>query len=68
MPPLLSRLQAAKYLDVHYGTLTRWARTGMGPTYVRVGARGVRYRKSDLDAYLAEQTCDPVIDHSGKSI
>ncbi|WP_082385060.1 MULTISPECIES: helix-turn-helix domain-containing protein [unclassified Citromicrobium] len=68
MPPILSRQEAAKYLGVHPGTLTRWARTGMGPTYLRVGARGIRYRKSDLDAYLAEQTCDPVIDHYGRAI
>ena len=67
MAPLLSREKAANYLGVHYATLTRWASTGTGPAYIKVGTR-VRYRVADLDAYLAHQTCEPVIDHSGNTI
>ena len=68
MPQILSRQQAAEYLGVHYGTLTRWASTGMGPPYIKVGARGVRYRQKDLDDYLTKQTSEPVMDHGGNSI
>jgi hypothetical protein len=32
-------------------TLERWRQTGDGPRFVRVG-RAVRYRRSDLDAWL----------------
>ena len=67
MSPFLSRQKAADYLGVHYGTLTRWARTGTGPAYIKVGAR-VRYRVTDLDIYLAQQTHEPVIDHNGRTI
>lgn len=67
MSPLLSREKAASYLGVHYATLTRWARTGTGPAYIKVGTR-VRYKVADLDAYLAQQTCEPVLDHNGRAI
>lgn len=51
-----NRGQAAEYLDVKPQTLAIWAVTGRyGLPYVKVG-RSVRYRQSDLDAWLDRRT------------
>jgi len=57
-PSLLTRGQAAEYLRIKTQTLAVWAGQGRGPAFIKVG-RAVRYRKSDLDAWLAEQTVHP---------
>lgn len=49
---LMSRKEAAKYLGVSPSTLANWASTKkFSLPYFRVG-RAVRYRKSDLDAFI----------------
>ncbi|MBY0547053.1 MAG: helix-turn-helix domain-containing protein [Candidatus Obscuribacterales bacterium] len=51
--PLYTRRQAAAYLNCEPQTLAVWACTGRySLPYVRIG-RSVRYRKSDLDAFIA---------------
>lgn len=53
---LFTRPQAAEYLGVRPQTLACWATTGRyGLPFIRVG-RAVRYRKADLDAWLANRT------------
>lgn len=48
--------EAAKYLGVSPGTLEVWRATKRyGIPYIKVG-RLIQYRKSDLDAFLAERT------------
>ncbi len=55
--PLLTREQAAQYLGLSVQTLCNWACTGRGGLpYVRVSARAIRYRQTDLDAWLAART------------
>lgn len=49
---VLTPPQAAEYLQVPLRTLDAWRYRNTGPAYLRVG-RHVRYRRSDLDAYLA---------------
>lgn len=50
--PLMSPTQAASYLSVEVATLAVWRCTGRyALPYLKVG-RLVRYRKSDLDAFL----------------
>jgi predicted DNA-binding transcriptional regulator AlpA len=39
-------------------TLQKWRLNGEGPPYVKVGAL-VRYRRSDLEAWLASRTVTP---------
>lgn len=39
-------------------TLRQWRYLGVGPAYVKVG-RHVRYRRSDLDAFIAEHRVNP---------
>jgi excisionase family DNA binding protein len=54
--PLLTREEAARYLSIRPQTLAVWASTRRyNIPYVRVG-RAVRYRRSDLDAWLRERT------------
>ncbi len=49
---LLTISEAAQILQVSVATLRRWRADGIGPRSVLVG-RGIRYRVSDLDTYLA---------------
>jgi Helix-turn-helix domain len=54
--PLFSEGQAANYLgnEEHpfsVRTLQRWRVEGIGPKFAKLG-QSVRYRQSDLDAYL----------------
>ncbi|CAK0743211.1 hypothetical protein CCP4SC76_1300001 [Gammaproteobacteria bacterium] len=54
--PLLTDFEAAAYLDVAKHTLAVWRSTGRYRLpFVKVG-RLVRYRRSDLDAFLARRT------------
>lgn len=56
-PPtvLLTEQAASKRLAVEARTLQQWRVTGSGPPFVRVSRRCVRYRISDLDAWIAER-------------
>ncbi|MDD5036689.1 MAG: helix-turn-helix domain-containing protein [Methylococcaceae bacterium] len=54
--PFLDREQAAEYLGVRPQTLASWATTGRyNLPMIKVG-RLCRYRKDDLDAWLAKRT------------
>jgi excisionase family DNA binding protein len=56
LPELLTRGEAAEYLSIRPQTLAIWAMTQRyGLPIVRVG-RSVRYRRSDLDAFLSRRT------------
>lgn len=51
--------EVAEHLGVQPATLRQWRWRGWGPRYVKVGGgtRGfVRYRWSDVDAYVNAQT------------
>ena len=56
-PELLNTGDAAAYLGISRGTLEHWRteRPIKGPTHVRLGFQ-VRYRISDLEAWLEQQT------------
>lgn len=49
---LLTRPEAAKYLGLRPATLEVWAVKGRGPRFIKLGARAVRYRKSDVQAWV----------------
>ena len=46
---------AADFMGINHLTLQNWRSTGKSPRYVKVG-RSVRYRLSDLKAWLEAQT------------
>lgn len=56
-PELLTRTEAAEFLGLKAQTLACWATTGRNSLpFIKVGRRSVRYRKSDLQAFLAART------------
>ena len=61
---LLNTTQAAEVLQVTPGTLMVWRSTKRYPLkFVRVG-RNIRYRSSDLEAFLNARTMPGVADQS----
>jgi len=48
--------EAAEFLKVDEGTLSKWRSTGMGPRYIKVSARAIRYEESELQRFKAERT------------
>lgn len=50
-PDLLTPDQAAAYLQLPVRQLQTWRYLHTGPAYIKAG-RAVRYRRSDLDAWL----------------
>jgi excisionase family DNA binding protein len=47
--------QAARYLGVCEATLRAWRADGTGPRFFRAGEKLVRYRKADLDEWVASR-------------
>lgn len=61
--PFLSCEQAADYLQVSVRTLDVWRCTRRYPIpFVKIGSR-VRYRRADLDAWLASRTHGAATQH-----
>ena len=52
---LLTTREAAEYLDVSTAFLERDRWAGARIPFIKVGSRAVRYRLTDLDAYLDAQ-------------
>jgi len=52
-PYLLTTDQASDLLGLQPATLKRWRVLGIGPKYVRLGRRSIRYRQSDLKAFIS---------------
>ncbi len=60
---LLTEAEAAVFLAVARKSLERWRFLGIGPEFIRIGTRGIRYARDDLNRYIATQrrtsTSDP---------
>jgi len=52
LDPLLTTEQAAAYLGTTQRTLEGWRYEGAGPMFVKLRGRMVRYRPSDLQAFV----------------
>ncbi len=50
---LLDENQVSERLKVSARALQRWRALGVGPAFVRIGPRFVRYESSDVDAFVA---------------
>jgi predicted DNA-binding transcriptional regulator AlpA len=48
----LTRAEAALMLALEPQTLAKWAMDGRGPKLIKLNARVIRYRLSDLLAYI----------------
>lgn len=53
---LMDERQAADVLCYSVRALQNWRHRGGGPDFVKVSARSVRYRRADLDKWVAERT------------
>lgn len=51
---LVDEKEAAAILSIAVTTLRNWRTQRQGPQFVKVGSRLVRYRRSDLSAFLAK--------------
>ncbi len=56
--PLFDTTQAAAYLHSSEASLERYRALGVGPRWVKMSGI-VRYRRSDLDAYILDCTRQP---------
>lgn len=54
---MLKEGEAATLLGVSVRALQAWRCRGGGPPFVRVAARVIRYRQSDLRTWLASRVC-----------
>ena len=55
---LLTTEETADYLNVSRRTLSRWLREGIGPPSIKLPSGARRYRKADLDRWIAEHRAD----------
>ena len=49
----LTEPEAAAYLGISHVCLKKHRLDGIGPTYIRLSPRLIRYEKQDLDEYIA---------------
>jgi excisionase family DNA binding protein len=56
---LLTTAEVATFLGLKPITLVVWRVRRIGPPFVRVGGRTIRYNRSDLERYIAANTASP---------
>ena len=59
MDKLLSQNEAAERLAVQPRSLEAWRQRGIGPRYLRYSKTCVRYRLSDIQAWVATREVNP---------
>lgn len=65
---LLNTAEAADYLSVSMAFLERDRWAGARIPFIKVGSRAVRYRLTDLDAYLDSRTRQSTSDMGGNNV
>lgn len=63
---LLTQRQAATVLCLSERTVERMRVSGLGPKFVRVSGRSIRYRQSDLEAYIASRVVSSTSERPGQ--
>jgi excisionase family DNA binding protein len=61
---LLTTRELAAELGKPYRTLDQWRWRGLGPAYIKFG-NTIRYRRSDVEAWLDSRTHQPTESASG---
>lgn len=56
---LLTPDEAAAILDIPIRTLKLWRLDNLGPPYCQFGPRTIRYRSTDLERWIEQQTITP---------
>jgi excisionase family DNA binding protein len=62
---LLCTKEAARLLGVHHNTLCKWRIRGIGPRFIKAGTT-VRYRRSDIEAWLQSRTYENTTEYGGR--
>jgi hypothetical protein len=57
---LLTPKEAAEFLCVPEGTLAQWRSQRRGPAFLKLEDRLVRYRRPDLERYIASRIIEPL--------
>ena len=60
---LMNEIEAADLLCYSVRALQNWRHRGGGPDFVKVSSRSVRYRRTDLDKWIAERTVSNTSQH-----
>jgi predicted DNA-binding transcriptional regulator AlpA len=55
MSQLFLPAEVAALLRIEPRTLADWRYRGVGPPYIRLGGRDVRYRRSEIERFLADR-------------
>ena len=55
---LMTTIEASEYLQLPEAQMRQWRHLGRGPAFSRIG-RAVRYRRSDLDSFVAAGRVNP---------
>jgi hypothetical protein len=63
---MLDTEQAGAYLGVAGATLRDWKCQRIGPPFVQLSARVVRYRRSDLEQFIASRRVVPKVRSIGR--
>ena len=56
---ILTEKQLAQSKQISVSLVRKWRRNGEGPPFLRVGAKLIRYRRADVEAWLTGQRRDP---------
>ncbi len=62
---LLTEVQAADFLNLSVRCLQAWRVRGGGPCYSKIG-RSVRYRRTDLDAFVEQNLTSSTSEATGR--
>jgi len=57
--PLLTSKETAHLLGVRLGTLEAWRTRGLGPRFIRISSRCIRYEPGALREWMASRTTEP---------
>jgi predicted DNA-binding transcriptional regulator AlpA len=62
----LNTAQAAEMLGVRPATMRGWKAQRVGPPFIQLSARCVRYAESDIQAYANERRVVPCVRETGR--
>lgn len=62
----LSRAEVARFLGCSRSSLVRWAADGEFPQPVKIGPRRVAFRRSEIEAWLADRPRVGASDSAGR--
>ncbi len=56
---LLNESEASTLLGLTRRALQSWRQKGLGPNYIKISSRCIRYRKSDIKEWLESKEVSP---------